>query len=172
MLAVVVYIQCEDGYKDIYCTENKTIASDTVIIFRTDTIVEYSVKYKDRKVTDTVYIETENKPFLALPIVSKHFAKENLYDAWVSGVEPIKMDSIKVYPKNEYTVITENKTTLLNQKQTDVFANVGLSHFNGTFIPKVGVSIKTKKETLYGFEIGSYGDDMYIGVNVGFKINK
>lgn len=172
VLAVVVYIQCGDGYKGIYCTENKTIASDTVVIFRTDTIIEYAVKYKERKVTDTVYIETQNKPFLALSVVSKHFAKENLYDAWVSGYKDVFMDSIKVYPKTEYKTITNTNIVEVYPKTWGLYANVGFSHFNGTFIPKVGVSIKNKKETLYGAEIGSYGDDLYIGVNVGFKINK
>lgn len=171
VLAVVVYIQYQQ--KDSQPIRTETITStDTVYYFRTDTIKEYAVKYKERKVTDTVYIETQNKPFLALPVVSKHFAKENLYDAWVSGYKDVFMDSIKVYPKTEYKTITNTNIMEVYPQTWVLYANVGFSHFNGTFIPKVGISIKNKKETLYGAEIGSYGDDLYLGVNVGFKINK
>lgn len=170
VLAIVVYIQCVGRKQDAHI-ETTSIA-DTVIIYRTDTIVEYTVKYKEYKVIDTAYIETQNKPFLALPVVSKHFAKEKLYDAWISGYKDVLMDSIKVYPKTEYKTITNTNVIEVYPKTWDLYANVGFSHFDGTFVPKVGVSIKNKKETLYGAEIGSYGDDLYIGLNIGFKINK
>lgn len=143
---------------------------DTIIKY--DTIVEYTVKYKDRKVTDTVYIETENKPFLALPVVSKHFAKENLYDLWVSGIEPIKVDSFKLYPKSKQETIVITNNTLLKPKTNSLFANVGIISFNGVLSPRAGISIKTKKERLYGLEIGSYDGKMFYGVNIGIKINK
>lgn len=143
---------------------------DTIIKY--DTIVEYTVKYKDRKVTDTVYIETENKPFLALPVVSKHFAKENLYDLWISGVEPLKMDSLKLYPQSKQETIVITNNTLLKPKTNSLFANVGIISFNGILSPRAGISIKTKKERLYGLEIGSYDGKMFYGVNIGIKINK
>lgn len=146
------------------------IRVDTIINY--DTIIEYAVKYKDRKVTDTVYVETENKPFLALPVVSKHFTKENLYDVWVSGVEPLEMDSIMVYPRTEYRTITNTERTTVDKKETDIYVNAGLSHADGSFMPRVGISIKTKRNVLYGAEIGSFDGKTFLGVNVGFKINK
>lgn len=171
VLAVCLYIQCEDDRKSVYCVEEE-VTADTVVIFRTDTITEYVFKEVEKKTIDTVYIETENKPFLALPVVSKHFAKENLYDLWISGVEPLKMDSFKLYPQSRQETIVITNKSLLKPKANNLFANVGIISFNGVLAPKIGVSIKTKKERLYGLEIGSYDGKMFCGVNVGFKINK
>lgn len=169
VLAVCLYIQCEE--KKAPRIEEE-VTADTVVTFRTDTIVEYVFKEVEKKTIDTVYIETENKPFLALPVVSKHFAKENLYDLWISGVEPIKMDSFKLYPQSKQETIVITKETHNISKTTDLFANVGIIGFNGVLSPKIGVSFKTKKDWLYGLEIGSYDGKMFYGVNVGIKINK
>lgn len=173
VLAVALYIKCDDGKKINSCA-NEQVTTDTVVIFETkiDTITEYVFKEVEKKTIDTVYIETENKPFLALPVVSKHFAKENLYDLWISGVEPIKMDSFKLYPQSRQETIVITDKSLLKPKTTNLFANVGIISFDGVLAPKIGVSIKTKKERLYGLEIGSYEGKMFYGVNVGFKINK
>lgn len=171
VLAIVVYIQWEEGKKTNHIV-NMTNTADTVVILKTDTIKEYVFKEIEKKTVDTVYIETQNKPFVALPIVSKHFAKENLYDAWVSGVEPLKIDSIRVYPTTEYKTIENINAVKVYEPKTQVFVNAGFSSFDGFFVPKVGISIKNKKEWLYGLEIGKYGDDMYYGVNIGIKINK
>lgn len=173
VLAVCLYIQCEDDRNSVYCVEEE-VTADTVVIFETkiDTITEYVFKEVEKKTIDTVYIETENKPFLALPVVSKHFAKENLYDLWISGSEPLKMDSIRLYPQSKQETIVITNNSLLKPKTTDLFANVGIISFNGILAPKVGISLKTKKERLYGLEIGSYDGKMFYGVNVGIKINK
>lgn len=173
VLAVALYIKCDDGKKINSCA-NEQATTDTVVIFETkiDTITEYVFKEVEKKTIDTVYIETENKPFLALPVVSKHFAKENLYDLWISGVEPLKMDSIKLYQQSRQETIVITNKSLLKPKTTNLFANVGIISFDGVLAPKIGVSIKTKKERLYGLEIGSYEGKMFYGVNVGFKINK
>lgn len=173
VLAVALYIKCDDGKKINSCA-NEQVTTDTVVIFETkiDTITEYVFKEVEKKTIDTVYIETENKPFLAIPVVSKHFAKENLYDLWISGVEPLKMDSFKLYPQSRQETIVITDKSLLKPKTTNLFANVGIISFDGVLAPKIGVSIKTKKERLYGLEIGSYEGKMFYGVNVGFKINK
>lgn len=173
VLAVALYIKCDDGKKINSCA-NEQVTTDTVVIFETkiDTITEYVFKEVEKKTIDTVYIETENKPFLAIPVVSKRFAKENLYDLWISGVEPLKMDSFKLYPQSRQETIVITDKSLLKPKTTNLFANVGIISFDGVLAPKIGVSIKTKKERLYGLEIGSYEGKMFYGVNVGFKINK
>lgn len=173
VLAVALYIKCDDEEKINSCA-NEQVTTDTVVIFETkiDTITEFVFKEVERKTTDTVYIETENKPFLALPVVSKHFAKENLYDLWISGVEPLKMDSIKLYQQSKQETIVITDKSLLKPKTNSLFANAGIISFNGVLSPRVGISIKTKKERIYGLEIGSCNGKMFYGVNVGFKINK
>lgn len=171
VLAVALYIKCDDEERINSCS-NEQVTVDTVVIFRTDTITEYVFKEVERKTIDTVYIETENKPFLALPVVSKHFTKENLYDLWISGVEPLKMDSLKLYPQSKQETIVITNNTLLKPKTNSLFANAGIISFNGILSPRAGISIKTKKERLYGLEIGSYDGKMFYGVNIGIKINK
>lgn len=171
VLAVALYIKCDDEEKINSCA-NEQVTTDTVVIFRTDTITEYVFKEVEKKTIDTIYIKALNKPFLALPVVSKHFAKENLYDLWISGVEPLKMDSIKLYQQSKQETIVITDKSLLKPKTNSLFANAGIISFNGVLSPRVGISIKTKKERLYGLEIGSCNGKMFYGVNVGFKINK
>lgn len=167
-LSLLVVIQCGHTKRNINEDEHasNTVEVDTVVIY--DTITEYEIKYKDRLVKDTIYLDNAEEPFLL--IVQKHFQNIGLYDIWVSGVEPLEVDSINVYPKIEYRYITQTKT-IYDDKGTDLFGVIGFSRFNGIFSSNVGVYALTNRKWLYGAEIGLFDNKWYVGAKVGFKIN-
>lgn len=146
----------------------KTETVDTVVIYRVDTIVEYSVKYKDVQVKDTIYVEKDKDPFFLL--VQKHFQKYGLYDMWVSGIEPLNVDSVVVYPKTEYKYITQTKN-IYDNNGTDVFGSMGFGLSKGKYSSNIGIYAVTNRKWLYGAEFGLFDGSWYVGAKVGLKIN-
>ena len=71
-------------------------------------------------------------------IDQKHFHKDSLYDAWVSGYE-VQLDSIKVYQR------TEKLTNFVNNKSKDKRWGIGVHAGYGAskdgLSPYVGVGI-------------------------------
>lgn len=170
-LSLLVVIKCGNTKNPIVADDahaTNTDVADTVVYFVTDTVVEYRTEYKYRVVKDTIYVDRVSDPFLLL--VQKHFSGVGLYDVWVSGIEPLEVDSVKVYPKTEYRYITKTKT-IRDDKGTDLFVTFGLSRFKGLYSPNMGICASVNRKWLYGAEIGLYGNDLYFGAKVGFKIN-
>lgn len=167
-LSLLVVIQC--GYtkrninEDAHATHIDRV--DTVVIH--DTITEYDIKYKYRVVKDTIFLYKQEEPFLLL--VQKHFQSIGLYDVWVSGVEPLNVDSVRVYPKIEYRYITQTKY-IQDNNGMDLFGVFGFSRFNEVYSSNVGVYALMDRKWLYGAEIGLINNKWYVGAKFGFKIN-
>jgi hypothetical protein len=169
-LSLLVVTQCEHTKQNINEDEHATNIDrvDTVVCYEIDTITETKVLYKDRLVKDTVYLSKKEEPFLLL--VQKHFQSIGLYDVWVSGIEPLDVDSMKVYPKIEYRYITHTKQAYDN-KGTDLFGVFGFSRFNDAYSSNVGICALTDRKWLYGAEIGLIDNKLYVEAKFGFKIN-
>lgn len=167
-LSLLVVTQCghtkQNINEDAHATHIDRV--DTVVVH--DTITEYDIKYKYRVVKDTIFLYKQEEPFLLL--VQKHFQNIGLYDVWVSGVEPLVIDSVRVYPKIEYRYITQTKT-IRDNKGTDLFGVFGFSRFNGIYSSNMGVCALTNRKWLYGAEIGLIDNKWYVGAKFGFKIN-
>lgn len=87
------------------------IIRDTTIIIKLDTIKIIKPVYLSEKVVDTLLVpitdtlQINDTLFVALPKTQKYYAKDSLYQAWVSGYKP-NLDSIRVFPKTIYSTIT------------------------------------------------------------------
>ena len=90
--------------------EGKVIR-DTTIIIKLDTIKIIKPVYLSEKVVDTLFvpikdtIRINDTLYQLMPKTQKYYAKDSLYQAWVSGYKP-NLDSIKVFPKTIYSTIT------------------------------------------------------------------
>lgn len=126
-------------------TERKTLPSDTVFVFKTDTaFVRDTVTrilprpYAVAK-TDTMYVRDT-------VIIREHkFYKDSLYEAWVSGYEP-SLDSIRVFPITR--TITNTVTNTVTQK------------------------VEVKKNTPFGLgvQVGcGYPNGFYVGVGLSYN---
>ena len=168
-LSLLVVIKCglaKEQTNDAHATNVDSV--DTMVLQRIDTIVEYKIAYKEKIVKDTIYLDKEKEPFLLL--VQKQFSSFGKYDIWVSGVEPLSVDSVHVYPKTEYRYITKTKT-IYDNKGVDVFLMGGFNRFNGLYSPKVSVCTSVNRKWLYEAEIGLIDNKWYVGAKLGFKIN-
>lgn len=147
-----------------YITEEPTNVEkrDTVFMYKTDTIIEYKTRYVEKRTVDTVFVEVNNT-ILPLPIVQKYFHKKNVYDLWVSGVEPLSLDSLIVYKQTEYATITK----IEESRGVKLYAGGGLFSFRETITPYVGVSSSFEEKWLISANFGLNG---CFGVDVKFKI--
>lgn len=135
---------------------------DTVVVFQIDTVVEYVVKYKEKKTTDTVWIEKEGVDF-ALPVVQKFYQRKGFYDIWISGVEPLTIDSINWYKHTEHV----NITNVVENSRYEFYAGGGLFSFRETLTPYASISLSTPTKWLISANFGLNG---YFGVSVKYKL--
>lgn len=138
------------------------VQRDTVIVYKIDTVVEYKIEYKEKKTSDTVWVEKDGVN-ISLPIVQKFYQKKGCYDLWISGVEPLSVDSINWYKQTEYVHVTN---FVENNKYT-LYAGGGLFSFRETLTPYVSISMSTPKKLLISANFGLNG---YFGVSVKCKL--
>ena len=154
----------------------KTItATDTLYMDVThyDTIYRESTAYRWRTVKDTVYVSGVKGDSIAAEVVSKEYAEDSLYRLWVSGVEPLTLDSIEVYRKTTERTVTVTNTVREEDNRMRVFVFGGFNAFYGTLRPNVGISLEPTRKIAIGAEIGlDSRDRIYYGVKVGYNINK
>lgn len=145
--------------------------ADTIILYKRDTIVEYSVKYLTKKHTDTLYLPSSNNGYTAIPIEQSYFSKPNVYDLWVSGYN-VELDSMKTYPQIVYKTITNNTTTTVVEQKWNLYTYLGVNRFSNQWSPNVGIIAKSPKNTMmYGLELGLDGkSNIYYGIKLGYKI--
>ena len=169
-VGIGMYFSRNSKTGDIYHTTTDTVF-DTVYKVEMDTLRIVETYPITEKVVDTLYITNdENKDtIVSLPITQKFYSQDSVYDIWVSGVEP-NLDSLNIYQKTEYITTTTEITKEIYPKRIEWYVFGGLSVSDGTLNPKVGVSLKTKKDWLISPEIGWYKDSPTYGITIGKKI--
>lgn len=127
------------GGKDEIVREVTT--TDTVIVYRTDTVRIDRPVPALVTVTDTLYLrDTVTHTVIAqLPIETK-FYEDTLYRAQISGVRP-NMDFIEVFPRTEYKYIYQTEKVTYKPKKWGFGVSAGYA-FTGTRMqPYIGVGI-------------------------------
>lgn len=180
-IAVIAFlVMCALSYTIGKCVarrggETSVTATDTLYMDVThyDTIYRDNVAYKWRTVKDTVYIRGVSGDSVAAEVVSKEYAEDSIYKLWVSGVEPLTLDSIEVYRKTTERTITVTNTVREEDNRMRVFVFGGFNAYYGTLRPNVGISLEPTRKLAIGAEIGlDCNDKVYYGVKIGYNINK
>lgn len=169
-VGIGIFFSKNSHTEDIYHSTTDTVF-DTIYDIKFDTIPVVETYPVYSKVIDTLYITSEDSEDTTaiLPIEQKHYAKDSVYDIWVSGIMA-NLDSANIYQKTEYVTTTIEITKEIYPKRTEWYIFGGLSVFDGILSPKVGVSLKTKKDWLISPEIGWYKDNPTYGITIGKKI--
>ena len=167
-LAVLLLLPLNKEKKYEEVVENTT---DTCYIIKVDTIIEYKIKYVYKKTIDTLYLEKEDSSLIKLPIVQKLFQNDGVWDIWASGIEPLNVDSVKFYRNTEYITVTNQVDRIVYKNKWNVYGFVGLNSIYGTFYPKVGIVLTEPKKWLISAEIGMCNNDVFYGMNIGYKFN-
>ena len=164
VVAILLYMLVRnDDVQEIKVIEKVT--TDTLYIYKHDTIVIYEPKYITKKVVDTVYINDT----IPVPISQTYYSEKNLYELWVRGYKTT-LDSIKVYNKVEEKIITNNVVEKIYPQTDRLYVGGGFQTFSDTFIPYVGVSLATPKKVLIGANLGVYNNKAVYGVSVYYRI--
>lgn len=164
---LVACLVIHSGYKETVRTE---FVTDTLYLYKVDTVYYEKPVYKTRTVIDTVYLACGNDDEIPLPIEQKHYSEEGVYDAWVSGYQP-ELDSISVYRKTEYQIITNEVETVRETTNVGVYANVGFVAFNGLNGGHVGITLATRKKLSFGVNAGIINKKPFYGATIGYKLN-
>ena len=169
-LAIALFLSLFYGRK-VETREIKT--TDTIVVFKIDTVKEQITRYITERVVDTVYLPSQiSKPdndSYPLLITQRHYSKPNLYDLWVSGYEP-KLDSVNIYQKTEYHTITNEITKEIYPNVCRLYAGIGFQAISDTFCPSVGITLTTPKNWSITANLGLYNKELFYGAQVQYKI--
>jgi hypothetical protein len=123
------------------------IRHDTTYINLIDTIHDTLPPIiKTRWLRDTIYLAKDTNGYehnVILPITQNHYKKDGLYEAWVSGYNPM-LDSIHVLRQKDIVTITNEKTIVQNKWK--LYVEGGFFAHSGNFLPSVGVCIGMPKK--------------------------
>lgn len=125
---------------------------DTIVVrdtLRIEVPVE-KIKYRDRKVVDTLYLPTPQDT-TPLPIEQKHY-QDSISDIYISGIQP-QIDKIE-YHIPQQTIYVDKVVEVEKPK----------SFWEDRFIFTVGV--------YGGYGIISKQPDIFIGAGVGIRLGK
>ena len=141
--------------------------SDTTYTFLLDTIIQKELQCKNVIIRDTIQIYKDT----ALYIVQKEYDSDSLYHVWVSGIEPVNLDSIYVYPRTEYITINSIEKQYVESNKAKYFVSASLNGFSRTFKPSVGIYTIQRGKWLYGAEIGLNQDNkVSYSLKLGYRI--
>lgn len=152
------------------CTHKVVTNVDTLYVHNVDTMFIKDIEYVTERVVDTLYITSVVDSIVKLPIIQKHYAKDSIYDAWVSGVNP-SLDSIKTYNNVYREVITKTETITKDNNKVRFYPYIGAMYNNKNIGERIGIAITTKKRLMFSCEVGLMDGNAYYGANVGLKIN-
>lgn len=144
-------------------------------IYETDTIVESHIdtltEYYPEPYADTVVEYVEVSGDTVLSVHQKHYHSDSTYDVWVSGIEPLSLDSINVFNKTEFVTVTNTITNTILDERWRMYGFGGFSNVCERFVPEVGVSISSPRKWLISAKIG-YDTKLgtTYGINIGYKI--
>ena len=179
MAVIAALVICVVAYtvgKHSGCKERKTVlVTDTLVMDVThyDTIWRDNIAYKWRTVKDTVYVRGVGGDSIRAAVVSKEYAEDSLYKVWVSGVEPLTLDSIEVYRKTTERTVTVTNTRREEDSRVSVCGVGGINAYGGTLRPSVGISLEPTRKLAIGAEIGlDCRDKICYGVKIGYNRNK
>lgn len=168
VLVVVCLLSFNRGKK---VEEIVTHTTDTLYITKIDTIKEVMPIYVENETIDTIYIPTNGNDTLSLPVLQKKYSRPNMYDIWISGVEPLNLDSANIFTKTEYVTMTNEIEKVVYKEKWNIYGFVGLNSISRTFYPKMGILLTAPRKWLISAEIGLYDNSVFYGVNIGYKFN-
>lgn len=160
------------------CNKNKEVIVETstvdtvyvdTIIHIHDTVFRDIIVAKEIKTIDTLYIK-QDTAYISLPIIQKHFSEKNLFDIWISGVEPLQLDSTIIHKQIEYKKEIIHKNNIVPQKTQflKTYVGVGFLSCGGSFSPTIGVSLNIKEKWLVSAN-KTLNNDIY-SINIKYKI--
>ena len=157
-----------DGHGD----DEPIIRHDTTYVTIIDTIHDTLPPIiKTRYLRDTIYLAKDTNGIehdVILPITQNFYRKEGLYEAWVSGFNPM-LDSIHMLKQKEVVTIKEEKTIMQNKWKLSVEG--GFFAHSGNFLPSVGVCISMpKKWSCSGNVSVPYKGSPIYSISIGYNL--
>ena len=148
------------------------IIRDTTIVTINSPLTITDFKLVERKVRDTVYIESKDSILVPVPMYDYNFKEEGVYDIDVYGYN-VKLNKVEVYPTTKIVTITqyiERSDDGKKREDWDMYIKGGLEVFNGGCIPNIGLMLKTPKKASFGANIGYFNGDMTFEIEAGYKL--
>ena len=144
--------------------------TDTIECVRLDTCKIIVPEYKYIRTVDTIIINSDDGHVVSLPITQKHYAKDSVYDVWVSGYEP-KLDSISIYERTKTNIITNTTTRLIENDKWSYYSTIGFSNNGNENFATMGLTLDSPKKWAFGVNVGiGNNGHLYYGINVGLKL--
>ena len=150
--------------------ERTLYKTDTIRLSTIDTLTFTKPLYKTYRIVDTIRIAVDSTQNVTVPISQKHYSKDSVYDAWISGYEP-NLDSIRIYEKTNTEVVTNTiiETRVINK--WGIYPSLGYIKSENNEAATIGITFKSPKKWLFGANVGIDGNNKAIyGITIGYNI--
>ena len=150
--------------------ERTLYKTDTIRLSTIDTLTLKKPLYRTYRIVDTIRIAVDSTRNVTLPISQKHYSKDSVYDAWISGYEP-NLDSIRIYEKTNTEVVTNTiiETHVINK--WGIYPSLGYIKSENNEAATIGITFKSPKKWLFGANVGIDGNNKAIyGITIGYNI--
>ena len=145
--------------------------TDTIECVRLDTCKIIVPEYKYIRTVDTIIVNSDDGHSVSLPIIQKHYAKDSVYDVWVSGYEP-RLDSISIYERTKIKNVTNTIVRKEYDSKWETYLTIGFCKCTREPSTEIGLTIKSPKRLLFGISAGTNRcRDFYYNFRIGYKIN-
>ena len=152
-------------------TGNIMYKTDTIECVRLDTCKIIVPEYKYIRTVDTIIIKSDDGHSVSLPITQKHYAKDSVYDVWVSGYEP-RLDSISIFERTKIQNVTNTIVRKEYDSKWETYLTLGFGNCAREPSTEIGLTIKSPKRLLFGISAGTNRNrDFYYNFKIGYKIN-
>lgn len=143
--------------------------TDTVYITKIDTLSLVSPIFIEKKVVDTFFVYVNDSTNIPLPIEQKKYSEPNMYELYISGVNP-NLDTIRVFNKTEYRTVTNTVTNTIYKSAWRGYIGGQISTFDNQVIPTINLTLVSPKMLAFGAGIGIYNNKPVYQFNVSYKI--
>lgn len=145
------------------------VVHDTTFVTKVDTLILEKVKYVTKRIVDTVYVGSDGKDSVGIPIYQYRFQQNGIYDIVARGYE-VSLDKVEIYPKTvtKYVTATVEQTRYI--KTWDVYGGGGIASYGGRIFPMVGVSVKTPDRWMFSADVGYCGGDFMALATARYRI--
>lgn len=150
--------------------ERTLYKTDTIRLSTIDTLTLTKPLYRTYRIVDTIRIAVDSTRNVTLPISQKHYSKDSVYDAWVSGYEP-NLDSIRIYDKTNTEVVTNTiiETRVINK--WGIYPSLGYIKSEHNEAATIGITFKSPKKWLFGANVGiDVNNKAIYGITIGYNI--
>ena len=143
--------------------------TDTLIVYKIDTVHILEVKKEVKEKVDTHYITIRDSIYFPIFLNEYQFKEEGLFDFRVKGYN-VEFISADIYQTTIRETIETTTNVTENKDKSALFIYAGFATISDAFYPKGGIALSVKNKWLISADIGYFQKKPMIAGHIGYNM--